>query len=76
MEYEEVTFLTDFKAHPKSHVVADRTQLYKVFSNLIANSVKFIQHKEKVIKISASVSSEGFARYSKVFNRIPSNGRL
>ncbi|KMK76809.1 sensor histidine kinase [Alkalihalobacillus pseudalcaliphilus] len=58
MEYEEVTFLTDFKAHPKSHVVADRTQLYKVFSNLIANSVKFIQHKEKVIKISASVRGQ------------------
>ncbi|GAF65179.1 hypothetical protein BTS2_2077 [Bacillus sp. TS-2] len=57
-QYEDITFQKDLQINPKTHIHADRNQLYKVFSNLIANSIKFMNKENKKITLSASIKNE------------------
>lgn len=57
-EYEDVKIYADLNIYSKTHVMADRAQLYKVFANLLANSVKFMNKDSKEIILSASVQEE------------------
>ncbi|AIC92969.1 sensor histidine kinase [Shouchella lehensis] len=54
LEYDEVEIESNVSIHPETLVLADRAQLYKVFANLLANSVKFMNQDEKRIHVHAS----------------------
>ncbi len=55
-EHSDVAIHADLQVSPDAHVLADRAQLYKVFSNIVTNSVKFMRQEDKTMTISASAS--------------------